>query len=385
MSAPAGRYDVAVVGARCAGAATAMLLARRGHRVLVLDHARPGSDTLSTHALMRGGAVQLRRWGLLGAVAAAGTPPIRQTRFQYGDESAPVRIKPGAGVDALYAPRRTVLDRILVDAAVAAGAEVRFGVGVTDLERDPDGRVVGLVARDRDLAPVRVRARLTIGADGIRSLVARETGAATLRTGAGSGAVVYGYWAGLDVTGYEWFYRRGATAGFVPTNDGETLVFAGTTTARFRREIAGDVRAGYLRLLKEAVGGSDHRLDDRPAPPRLRAFPGQPGHSRRPWGPGWALVGDAGHFVDPLSTHGMTDAFRDAELLAEAVDAVLAGADEGAALAGYERRRDHLARPMFDAIDRLSGYQWTETTVRSILMEISAGMSAEVEALVALG
>ena len=142
-------YDVVVVGARAAGAATAMLLARQGRRVLLLDRDRYGADTLSTHALMRGGVFLLSRWGLLDRIVEAGTPPVRQTRFDYGTDSATVAIKPTPGVQALYAPRRTVLDPVLVHAAVAAGAQVRFGVDVAGLLRDDSGRVVGVHGRDR--------------------------------------------------------------------------------------------------------------------------------------------------------------------------------------------------------------------------------------------
>src|SRR5215475_7546028 len=151
-------YDVVVVGARPAGAATAMLLARQGRRVLLLDRDRYGTDTLSTHALMRGGVLLLSRWELLDRIVAAGTPAVRETRFDYGTDSVTVAIKPSPGVDALYAPRRTVLDRMLVDAAAAAGARVRYGVSVTDLLRDESGRVVGVSGRDRDGAAVTVHA-----------------------------------------------------------------------------------------------------------------------------------------------------------------------------------------------------------------------------------
>ena len=196
MNQAPDRYDVVIVGARCAGAATAMLLARRGLSVLVLERARRGADTLSTHALMRGGAVQLRRWGLLDRIAAAGTPPIRRTAFHYGDDTTTVSIKPAAGVDALYAPRRTLLDRVLVDAAIAAGAR-----GAVRRRRDRTGaRLDRSGHRCRRPGPERRRSArhgwLTVGADGVRSLVAREAGAATLRTGVGSGAIVYGYWDG---------------------------------------------------------------------------------------------------------------------------------------------------------------------------------------------
>src|ERR1043165_8823794 len=137
-------YDAVIVGARAAGAATAHLLARSGLRVLLVDRGRYGTDTLSTHALMRGGVLLLNRWGVLDRVIEAGTPPIRRTRFDYGDDEATVDIRPSGGVEALFAPRRTVLDRLLVDAAAAAGAEVCFGVTVSGLLRDDAGRVVGV-------------------------------------------------------------------------------------------------------------------------------------------------------------------------------------------------------------------------------------------------
>jgi flavin-dependent dehydrogenase len=375
------RYDVVVVGARCAGAATSLLLARRGLRVLVLERGRRGADTLSTHALMRGGAALLRRWGVLDRITAAGTPAVRQTRFHYPGETATVSIRPAAGVDALYAPRRTLLDAVLADAATDAGAEIRYGVTVTGLVRDGDGRVSGVRGRDRSGAEVRVDAWLTVGADGVRSLVARQVGARTERVGANSGAVVYGYWSGLDATGYEWFYRPGAAAGFIPTNDGEVCVFAGTSAERFTREVAGDLRAGYDRLLGQVAGTARDRLDAAQPPRRLRAFPGRPSHLRQAWGPGWALVGDAGYFLDPLSTHGMTDALRDAQLLAEAVGAVQCGAPEATALAQYQARRDRLSGPTFTAVDRIAGYRWDTPTIRRLLLELSSAMTDEVEAM----
>jgi flavin-dependent dehydrogenase len=142
------RPDVVVVGARAAGAATAMLLARAGLRVVVVDRGRYGADTLSTHALMRGAVVQLHRWGLLDRIIAAGTPPIRRTTFRYANDEIEIPIKASHGVDALYAPRRTVLDPILVDAAQEAGAEVRFSTTVTGLSRATDGRVTGVIGVD---------------------------------------------------------------------------------------------------------------------------------------------------------------------------------------------------------------------------------------------
>ncbi|HEU4425405.1 MAG TPA: FAD-dependent monooxygenase [Pilimelia sp.] len=367
-------YDVVVVGARAAGAATAMLLARQGQRVLLLDRGRYGTDTLSTHALMRGGVFLLSRWSLLDRVVDAGTPPVRQTRFDYGTDSVTVDIKPTLGVEALYAPRRTVLDSILVDAAAAAGADVRFGVGVTGLLRDDAGRVVGVRGRNRFGATAAVRARLTVGADGIRSTVAREAGAASLRAGSGAGAIIYGYWSELPVDGYEWFYRPGHSAGLIPTNGDEVCVFAGVPAHTLASGARGDLGETYHRLLAAATGGAGGRLAPARPPGRLRTWVGQPSFVRQARGAGWVLVGDAGSFLDPLSTHGITDALRDAEMLARALGQGTAGD-----LDRYAADRDRVVAPMFDAVERIAGYGWDSDQIRRHLLELSSAMSAELE------
>jgi flavin-dependent dehydrogenase len=374
-------YDVVVVGARPAGAATALLLARQGLRVLVLDRSRPGADTLSTHALMRSGVAQLTRWGLLDPILAAGTPPVRRTRFHYAGDTVTVSIKPAAGVDALYAPRRTLLDRVMAEAAEQAGATVRYGVTVTELERDRDGRVVGVLGRDRSGAAFRARSWLTVGADGARSTVARSVRSPVLRVGQGAGAIIYGYWPGLDVTGYEWFYRAGGSAGLIPTNGDEVCVFAGTSSQRFRTGMARDLRGAYLRLLDEVTGMVGGWLPERLAPRRLRAFPGRPGYLRQAHGAGWALVGDAGQFLDPLSTNGISEALRDADLLARQVAAIASGCREDEALAQYQAQRDRIATPIFDVVDELAGYRWDVAGVREVLVRLSSALSAEVEAM----
>jgi 2-polyprenyl-6-methoxyphenol hydroxylase-like FAD-dependent oxidoreductase len=155
-------YDAVVVGARCAGSATAMLLARAGMRVLLLDRVHPGRDTLSTHALMRAGVLQLDRWGVLPRVVAAGTPPVGATTFHYGPRTETVAL-----TAPLYAPRRPVLDTALLDAALAAGVEARFDASVVGLERT-GGRVAGVRYRRRGGGEETVRAALTVGADGLR-------------------------------------------------------------------------------------------------------------------------------------------------------------------------------------------------------------------------
>jgi flavin-dependent dehydrogenase len=371
-------FDVVVVGARAAGAASAMLLARQGRRVLLLDRDRYGADTLSTHALMRGGVFLLSRWGLLDRIVEAGTPPVRQARFDYGTDSVTVAIKPTPGVPALYAPRRTVLDPVLVHAAVAAGAVVRFGVGVAGLLRDDSGRVTGVHGRDRTGGAVTIRAGLTVGADGIRSTVAREAGAAMRRMGRGAGAIIYGYWSDLPVDGYEWFYRPGHSAGLIPTNGGEVCVFAGVPAGTLANGERGDLGEVYHRLLAAATGGAGGRLARARPPGRLRTWVGQPSFTRQTHGPGWVLVGDAGSFLDPLSTHGVTDALRDAEMLARALGP---GAVED--VDRYAVHRDRIIGPLFDVVDQIAGYGWGPEQVRRHLLDLNSAMSAELRLIAA--
>jgi 2-polyprenyl-6-methoxyphenol hydroxylase-like FAD-dependent oxidoreductase len=378
---PTHNYDVAVVGARAAGAATACLLARSGLRVLLVDRARYGADTLSTHALMRGGVLQLSRWGLLDEVIAAGTPPVRRTTFRYANTVVPIPIKSSHGVDALYAPRRTVLDPILVDAAVAAGVDVRFGIAVTDVERANHGTVTGIVGRTRDGQPFRAGARIVIGADGIRSTIAERVGAPVERLGTSAAAVTYGYWSGLATDGYEWNFRPDAASGVIPTNDGQVCVFASASPRRIGR---GGLEP-LVRIVAESSPNLASRLAAATPPSALRTFTGQPGHVRRSWGRGWALVGDAGYFKDPLSAHGLTDALRDAELLARGVIAVVVdGAAEDDALAGYQTTRDALSAALFDVMDVIAGHRWTDDEIADLLLQLSAAMADEVDALAAL-
>jgi 2-polyprenyl-6-methoxyphenol hydroxylase-like FAD-dependent oxidoreductase len=351
-----------------------MLLAREGLRVLCVDRSRYGSDTLSTHALMRGGVLQLQRWGLLDQLLASGTPPVRRTVFHYGADQVGVSIKPAAGVEALYAPRRTVLDTLVVDAARQAGASVEFSAPVVGLLRDRSGRASGVVVQDRRGSSTRVeRAGLVVGADGRESMVAAEASAPIEVSGRHAGAYLYGYWADLPTDGYEWFYAPEVTAGLIPTNGALTCLFVGTDPAR--------ERTGYDRLtpglaftqLAAKVGLSD-RLATASRVGSLRNVRGlPPGYLRQAYGPGWALVGDAGHWLDPMSTHGLTGALRDAELLTRAV---LSGD-----LAGYQAERDRLSLPMLAIADRIASYAWDLPEVRVLLRRLASAMTEEVEAL----
>jgi flavin-dependent dehydrogenase len=373
-------YDVIVVGARAAGAATAMLLARRSLRVLLVDHSPLGSDTLSTHALMRGGVLQLSRWGLLDEIIAAGTPPVRRTTFRYGDERVVIGINPSHGVDALYAPRRTLLDPLLVRAAVDAGVEAHHSTSVTDLIMR-DGRVVGVHATTSDRRSVQLGASLVIGADGVRSIIAKSVGAAFSRVGEHASATTYGYWQDLATDGYEWNFHPNACCGVIPTNDGKACVFASASPERIRR--------GGIALLNDVIAeGAPHLAERlrRASPPQgTRTWRGQPGYIRRCRGPGWALVGDAGYFKDPLSAHGLTDALRDAEFLARAVVEGFGDSTSlGDALGDYETTRDQLSIPLFNVVDRIASQQWDDTEIAHLLLQLSSIMTDEIETLVAL-
>jgi flavin-dependent dehydrogenase len=374
------RYDAVVIGARAAGAATAMLLARSGLRVLAVDRGAYGTDTLSTHALMRAGVLQLARWGVLDRIQEAGTPPVDRTVFHYVDEVVDVPIKPRHGVPALFAPRRTVLDRVLVDAAVAAGAVVRHRVRLVDLVRDASGRVSGAVLDEESGGRRTVRAGIVIGADGLRSAVASLVEAPLTRRGRHAAASVYGYWSGLGAEGYHWHWGPGVAAGVIPTNGGEVLVFAGASTRRFAEEIRLDVPGAYRRILAEAAPELAGHLDGARLSGPLHGFPGHPGHLRRPWGPGWALVGDAGYFKDPITAHGISDALRDAELLARAV---VKGGER--ALAAYEAARDELSTRLFELTDRIASLEWDNAALKALHQSLSEEMKREVSALVALG
>src|SRR5215218_9140202 len=254
------RVDAVIVGARCAGAATALLLARAGARVILVEKGQYGSDTMSTHALMRGAVLQLHRWGVLPAIVAAGTPPVHSTTFSYSDQDVTVPIEPRFGVDALYAPRRRLLDRILVDAAADSGAEVRYGVRIDEVNVDDRGRVRGITAVAGGTRH-RIEADLVIGADGLYSTVAHRVGAARVVDGRHSAGVLYSYWEGLPLDGYYWRFQTGASIGAIPTNHGATCVFASVPSARFRAEIHMDASSAYRRLVREVSTEFDARLD----------------------------------------------------------------------------------------------------------------------------
>jgi flavin-dependent dehydrogenase len=369
-------YDVVVVGARCAGAATALLLARAGLDVLVVEQGRRGADTLSTLALMRGAVLQLKRWGLIDAIEAAGTPKIKTTTFHYGKSAIEIRIKPRDGVDALYAPRRTVLDPLIAAAAGSAGAQIAYHVRVKELLRDAAGRASGVLVESHGVKR-RIAATIVVGADGINSTVAGRAGAVAYRTGQHMSGLIYTRVRDLNVDGYHWHYVPGATLGVIPTNNGETVVFAAAARDRFMGDLRRDLPAGFHAIVRETSPELAAALGAAPLSP-YRAFAGLPGFLRPAWGPGWALVGDAGYFKDPITAHGITDALRDAELLAHAI---VRGTD--AALAEYQALRDQLSVSLFAITDEIASFAWDLPRVQALHKSLSEEMNREVSLLTA--
>jgi flavin-dependent dehydrogenase len=365
-------FDAVIVGARCAGAATALLLARRGLRVLAIDRGRYGSDTVSTHALMRAGVVQLHRWGVLEDIKAAGTPVIRSTSFHYGDETVAVPIKPQQDIEGLYAPRRTVIDRVLVDAAQAAGAEIAFETHLVDLVRATDGRVAGVRLKDGHDRERQVLADLVIGADGVHSTLARLVGSQCYRTGRHATGVMFSYWSGPAFDGYHWYYNPGVSAGAIPTNDGLTCIFASVPQQRFHDTMKQGTDEGYRQILKECSPDLIAIVEQSSRVEKYRGFPGEKGFFRQSFGPGWALVGDAGYFKDPLTAHGITDALIDAELLAQAATAGTEGAFDG-----YQAARDRLAVGHFEVTDAVASFEWDLPKAQALHRALSEEMKKE--------
>jgi 2-polyprenyl-6-methoxyphenol hydroxylase-like FAD-dependent oxidoreductase len=325
-----------------------MLLARAGHRVLLVDRASFPSDAVSTHMVHATGIEALSRWGLADELAATGCPPIREYRFDFGPFTVAASPLPTpVGVDVAYGPRRTVLDKILVDAAARAGAEVRENVTVRDLIVE-DGKVTGIRAKGTGdgSASMTEHAGLVIGADGRNSMVAEAVDATTYRERPAANVAYYAYWGGLPVSAFDVHLRPGRVVAGMPTHDGLNCLVVAAQIADmndFRKDIEGNYLAAVRTVPEYAdrLGGAT----------RETRFVGMttPGFYRKPYGPGWALVGDAGYDRDPCTAQGISDAFRDAELLAQAWLEVQSGQrtfDD--AMAGYQSARDQRTLPIYE-------------------------------------
>lgn len=362
-------FDVVIVGARCAGAGLALLLARRGMKVALLDRDEFPSDTLSGHYLHQGAVATLGRWGLRGGLAGLGCPPLHDMLLDLDGTTLVGKPAPVQGEATAFCPRRYRFDAWLLDEARGAGAAVQTGVRVEGLLCD-ERRVTGVVARSRTGARLEWRARLVVGADGMQSSVARLAGAPIVEEREAGTCIYYAYWDGVDLGRPELYLRGDGVRRFVvavPTNDGATVVnvaWPAQEHARLRTDLEGAYDAGLRTvpaLYDKLAGGN--RQD------RLYGLVKNPNFIRRSAGPGWVLVGDAGYHKDPITAQGMMDALRDAEMLADAIALTGDGAYDAAA-AAYEQARNNAIGPMFDYTCTLAQLRSPPPEVRSLALAL---------------
>ena len=366
-------YDAIVIGARCAGSPTAMLLARKGYRVLMVDRASFPSDTVSTHFIHAPGVAALRRWGLLDEVVATGCPPVEGYSMDFGPFTISGSPRPVDGVATAYAPRRTVLDKILVDAAVAAGVEVREKFTVEDIVVE-DGSVIGIRGHGEGGASLLERACVVIAADGRNSHLAKVVKPEQYNEKPELMWSYYTYWSGLPCDGMEIVSRPDRGWGMMPTNDDLTLLVLGWPIAEAKAYKA-DVEGNYLKTLELAPDVAERVR----AATRVEGFHGAavPNFFRKPYGSGWALVGDAGYCKDPITAQGISDAFRDAELCVTALDETFTGARSfDDAMSDYQRVRDDQVLPIYDFTTQLATLELPPPEVQQLLGTVHGNQDA---------
>ena len=366
-------YDAIVVGARCAGSPTAMLLARRGYRVLVVDQATFPSDTISTHLIHPPGVSALKEWGLLDRLLATGCPAIDTYAYDFG----PVAISGSPGTEdspLAYAPRRTVLDKLLVDAAREAGAEVRERFTMTDLVTK-DGRVTGIRGHGRGGSTITERARVVVGADGHHSLVARRVESRRYYEKPELQVSYYTYVSGLPMDGrYEVCLRPNRGFAAWPTNDEQTVVIAGWPRSELtanRMDLEGNFLATLELQPDFAARFRAGRRESRLVGMAVANF------LRDPFGPGWTLVGDAGYTKDFITGLGISDAFRDAELLVRALDEAFSGERSYEdAMGAYQAERDELSLPFYEFTTELATLQPLPPELERLLAAVQGDQEA---------
>jgi flavin-dependent dehydrogenase len=325
-----------------------MLLARKGYRVLLVDKNSFPSDTISTHYIQQPGVAKLKSWKLLDRVRASNCPPIVKCTLDVGPFTLTGSPPPADGVAEAYCTRRLVLDKILVEAAVEAGAEFRDGFLVQEMVTDGD-RIAGIRGRDAGASKsdVTENARIVVGADGMRSMIASAVRASEYNTKPALACYYYTYWSGLKWDAIDLSIRGGRYVGGFPTNDGLTCIFAAWKNSEFSAYRAA-IEANYLSTLN-AVPGLTERLQGAKREHKFMGTADLPNFFRKPYGPGWALVGDAGYHKDPFTGQGIANAFCDAERLAEAINEGFSGVRPlEEALHGYELQRNAAVLPMYE-------------------------------------
>ncbi|HEX2478496.1 MAG TPA: FAD-dependent monooxygenase [Geminicoccaceae bacterium] len=327
------------MGARCAGAPTAMLLAHKGYKMLLVDRSTFPSDIPQGHFIHRHGPRRLRERGLLDRVVATGCPPSTTITLDTGASRLVGKDLVLDGVAAGYGPRRGALDQVLIDGAVAAGVHLREGFAVEEYVSERD-RIVGIGGRERTGgALVSERAILTVGADGRGSRLARTVQAPEYDVTPTLTCWYFSYRSGVVGSGLELYVRPERVIFAFPTNDSLCAIFT-AWPIDCQRVVQADLERHFVAVI-DLLPDLAERVRAGRREERFSGAANLPNFLRSPYGPGWALVGDAGCHKDPYLALGICDAFRDAELLVDAIDQGLAGTRPlEAALREYEQRRN---------------------------------------------
>jgi flavin-dependent dehydrogenase len=339
-----------------------MLLARKGYKVLLVDRASFPSDTLSTHQVQIKGGAALQRWGLLEQVLASNCPAVARQSFHLDRFNFQGKYFPLEGLAAVVCPRRILLDKILVDAAVKAGAELRQDLIVDDLISE-NGAITGIRGRIKPGhnggdSQIEEHARLVIGADGKHSLVAKKVQAPEYKSQPALTCAYYTYWSGLAQEGGEIYNLQDAVVGIWPTNDGQAILYTAYPISEFPK-IRGDIEGRFWKTM-EMIPGLAERLENGRQADRFFGSADLPSFYRQPFGPGWALVGDAGMTMDPITGQGIGNAFRDAERLVQAIEDGFSGRlPLEKAMARYQKERDKETMPLYEFTARIASFETT--------------------------
>jgi 2-polyprenyl-6-methoxyphenol hydroxylase-like FAD-dependent oxidoreductase len=341
-------YDAIIVGARCAGSAIAMLLAQRGYRVLLIDRQTFPSDmTMSTHFIHQRGVACLSRWGLRDQILATESRPVSRFKIDMGPFTLSGSAPPVDGETSAFAPRRLLLDEILVGAAVSSGAELREGCRVETLLTE-GGSVAGVKGVTPSGSAFSEKARIVVGADGPSSRVAAKVQASEYNSKPALQGTAWIYWSDVPLEAIELHLREFEAIYAFPSSDGSTLIGANWSIERFRTARR-DIETSYFDLLRRAAPELAERVTHAKRADEKMYLGSTRNFFRKACGPGWVLLGDAHYKKDPCTAQGITDAFCDAEVLAEVIDRALQGeGDLLQALEDYERGRVAWAMPFYE-------------------------------------